>query len=52
MFRREISARLRNDKKVRAGKVRLVLLEGIAQPVIRVDVPEKALRQAYDSLRQ
>jgi len=49
---RRIITRLRNDKKVRAGKVRLVLLEGIAQPVIRADVPEKALRQAYDSLCQ
>jgi 3-dehydroquinate synthase len=47
---RRVIARLRNDKKVRGGKARLVLLEGIAKPVIRVDVAEKALRRAYESL--
>ena len=41
---------MRSDKKIKDGVSRLILLEGIGQPVIRSDVPEYAIRQAYESL--
>jgi 3-dehydroquinate synthase len=41
---------LRKDKKVRGGVGRFVLLEGIGCPVVRADVPEERVREAYESL--
>jgi 3-dehydroquinate synthase len=41
---------MRSDKKVRAGAGHFVLLEGVARPVIRADVPESLIRDAYESL--
>lgn len=40
-----------SDKKRRGGKVRFVLLEGIGRPVIRDDVAESLVREAYESLQ-
>ena len=45
-----IMATIGKDKKARAGVPRLVLLEGIGQPVVRGDVPQEAVREAYQSL--
>ena len=45
-----IMAAIRKDKKVRGGVPRLVLLERIGRPVVRGDVPEEAIREAYESL--
>ena len=42
---------VRSDKKAQGGKVRYVLLEAIARPVVRDDVPEEAVTAAYESLR-
>lgn len=41
---------IRLDKKMRGGKVRFVLLESIGKPVVRDDVSEPMVRQAYGSL--
>jgi 3-dehydroquinate synthase len=41
---------LRKDKKVRGGVGRFVLLEGVGRPVVRDDVPEELVRDAYESL--
>lgn len=41
---------MRADKKIRSGKIRFVLLEGVGRPVVRDDVPEQAVRKAYESL--
>ena len=38
------------DKKVSAGKLRFVLLDGIGRAVVRDDVPVDRVRQAVDSL--
>jgi 3-dehydroquinate synthetase len=45
-----VLARMRIDKKVRQGKVRFVLIDAVAQPVVRDDVPELAVRAVYESL--
>ncbi len=45
-----ILATMRKDKKVQRQARRFVLLEGIGSPVIRNDVPEAAVREAYESL--
>jgi 3-dehydroquinate synthase len=39
------------DKKVKAGKIRFVLLERLGQATIRDDVPADVVRAAIDSLR-
>jgi 3-dehydroquinate synthase len=39
------------DKKVKAGRIRLVLLEGIGKATVRDDVPPALMREAIDSLR-
>ena len=39
------------DKKVKAGRVRFVLLDGIGQAIVRDDVPAKLVRDAVESLR-
>ncbi len=41
---------MRADKKVRAGRVRFVLLDGIGRPVVRDDVAEPLVCEAYESL--
>jgi 3-dehydroquinate synthase len=45
-----VLARMRVDKKVRQDKVRFVLIDAVAQPVVRDDVPELAVKGAYESL--
>ncbi|HEY1683805.1 MAG TPA: 3-dehydroquinate synthase [Tepidisphaeraceae bacterium] len=42
---------MRTDKKVRDGKIRFVLPEGIGRAVIRDDVAEELVREGLDSLR-
>jgi len=39
------------DKKVEAGRVRLILLDGLGNPVIRPDVPPEQVAGAWDSIR-
>ena len=39
------------DKKVKAGRVRFVLLDGIGRAVIRDDVPSELVRDAVESLK-
>ena len=46
----QILSTIQNDKKKRGNQVRLVLLEDIGRPVIRDDVDEKQIREAYESL--
>ena len=41
---------MRLDKKVEQGKLRFVLLEDIAQPVVRSDVPEELVRKVLHDL--
>ena len=45
-----ILAAMRNDKKARGGSPQFVLLEGIGRPVVRGDIPETAIREAYESV--
>lgn len=40
------------DKKVRSGKIRLVLPHGIGAAVVRDDVPVELMRDAIESIRQ
>jgi 3-dehydroquinate synthase len=35
------------DKKARAAKLRLVVLDGLAKPAILADPPEELLERAY-----
>ncbi len=46
----QIIATIRNDKKVRGGAQRFILLQAVGQPVDRDDVPERRVREAYESL--
>ena len=39
---------MRVDKKARGSQLRLVVLEGLARPVILTDPDEQVLRAAYD----
>ncbi|MGA2582261.1 MAG: 3-dehydroquinate synthase, partial [Tepidisphaeraceae bacterium] len=39
------------DKKVKSGRIRFVLLDGIGRAVIRDDVPASLVREAVESLR-
>jgi len=41
---------IRRDKKVRQRAARLVLLEGVGRPVVRDDISETQLGEAYESL--
>lgn len=41
---------MRRDKKHRADRMRFVLLEGLGQAVLRDDLPDDALQQAYSAL--
>lgn len=41
---------VRYDKKVRSGKEQFVVLEAVGRPVVRDDVPESLVREAYESL--
>lgn len=40
----------RVDKKMRGGKLRFVLLEGVGKPVVRDDVPEALVRKTFEGL--
>ena len=46
----DIMRAIDKDKKVRGGKPRFVLLEGIGRPVIRSDIPQAQVQSAYESL--
>lgn len=41
---------LRNDKKIRGGRLCFVPLRRVADPVIRDDVPKENVLAAYQSL--
>ena len=41
---------MQSDKKVAAGAVRWILLEGVGSPVLRDDIPPEAGRAAVESL--
>lgn len=45
-----IMATIRKDKKIRGGTEHFVLLEAIGRPVVRDDIPQQAVRDAYESL--
>ncbi|UCC31551.1 MAG: 3-dehydroquinate synthase [Phycisphaerales bacterium] len=45
-----IMATIRKDKKIRGGTEQFVLLEAIGRPVVRNDIPQQAVRDAYESL--
>ena len=42
---------MRFDKKVKSGRIRLVLLEAVGRAVIRDDVPEEVILEAINSLK-
>jgi 3-dehydroquinate synthase len=42
---------MRGDKKVQAGRLRFVLLDGIGRAVVRDDVPEDLVRDALKAIR-
>ena len=42
-----LRAAMAMDKKVRAAKLRLVVLDGLAKPGIMTDPPEELLELAY-----
>lgn len=46
----EIREAMRSDKKIAAGAVRWVLLDGIGNAVVRDDVPAEAVRHALERL--
>lgn len=48
----QILTTIQKDKKKRGNQVRFVLLEDVGRPVIRDDVNEKLVREAYESLIQ
>ncbi len=45
-----IVATIRKDKKIHGGAEHFVLLEDIGRPIVRDDIPEQAVRDAYESL--
>ena len=45
-----VVAAMRVDKKMRSGKLRFVLLEGVGKPVVRDDVPEQMVRKSFEGL--
>ncbi len=46
-----LMTRMASDKKVKAGRLRFILLEGIGRAVVRDDVPVELVRDAFDALR-
>ena len=46
----EVREAMRSDKKIAAGTVRWVLLDGIGNAVVRDDVPAEAVRRALERL--
>jgi 3-dehydroquinate synthase len=47
----EVINAMQFDKKVKSGKIRFVLLDGIGRATIRDDVPPQLVREAIESLR-
>ena len=47
----EVLATMRVDKKARGAQLRLVVLDGLARPVILTDPDEQVLRAAYDLVK-
>jgi 3-dehydroquinate synthase len=45
-----IMAAVGRDKKIQGGAHQFVLLEGAGRPVVRNDIPERAIEEAYESL--
>jgi len=45
-----ITESIRCDKKARGGKAQFVVLEGVGRPVVRDDIPEALVAEAYESL--
>ena len=48
--RAAVTSAIALDKKVRAGAVRWVLLEGIGRAVVRDDVPQSVVDEALDEV--
>ncbi len=46
----DVLARIRNDKKCVGGRAQFVLLEAIGKPIVRDDVSDNVIREAYESL--
>lgn len=46
----QVLAAIRLDKKNRGGGIRMVLLEDVGKPVVRDEVPEDSVREAYETL--
>jgi 3-dehydroquinate synthetase len=42
---------MKGDKKVQAGRLRFVMLDGIGRAVVRDDVPENLVRDALKAIR-
>jgi 3-dehydroquinate synthase len=47
----QIVEAMKFDKKVKAGKIRFVLLDGIGKAIVRDDVPPELVKSAVESLR-
>lgn len=47
----DLLATMTADKKVRAGRLRFILLDGIGRAVLRDDIPADAVQAVFDALR-
>ena len=46
----QITDSIRYDKKVRGGRAQFVVLAGVGRPIVRDDIPEALVTEAYESL--